>query len=83
MERETSIRQLIQQLMPKQTEIIIGKVISENPLSVQAVNDEKLLLGKNTLILSKKFREEPLSLGDEIHILVFNDRKCYYALDRR
>lgn len=83
MERETSIRQLIQRLIPKQTEVIIGKVVSENPLSVQAVNDAKLLLNKNTLILSKQFRDTPLKLGEEIHILVFNDRKSYYALDRR
>lgn len=78
---QTSLIKLIRKLMPPPPEIILGRVISENPLEVQGVNDEKLRI--KSLILSKQFRDEPLKLGEEIHIFVFNNGKSYYALDRR
>lgn len=83
MEDQTSLIKLIRELMPPPPEVILGRVISENPLEVQGVNDEKLKIFSNTIILSKQFRDTPLSLGEEIHILVFNNGKSYYALDRR
>lgn len=83
MENETSLIQVIRRLMARQNDLIVGKVVSENPLTVQGLNDEKLMLGVNTLILSKQFRDDPLTIGEEIYILVFNDGKGYYVLDRR
>lgn len=80
---QTSFIKLIRKLMPPPPEVILGRVISENPLEVQGVNDEKLKIFGNTLILSKQFRDAPLEIGEEIHILVFNNGKSYYALDRR
>lgn len=82
MQNPTSIKQIIQALMPKQNEIIIGKVVSENPLKVQAENDAKLELNVRTLIIPKTLHDNPLKCGEKIHILVFNDAKKYYALDR-
>ena len=79
MDRATSLKQLIQQMMPKGNEIIVGLVISENPLIIQAVNDEKL---KTTPIISKKFYDEPLKIGEYVHLLSFNNDKQYYVLDR-
>lgn len=83
MDDQTSLIKLIRELMPPPPEAILGRVISEDPLEVQGVNDEKLKIFGSTLILSKRFRDEPLKLGEEIHILVFNNGKSYYALDRR
>lgn len=83
MESDVSLVKLIRELMPPPPEVILGRVISEDPLEVQGVNDEKLSIFGNTLILSKQFRDTPLELGEEIHILVFNNSKSYYALDRR
>lgn len=83
MESDVSLVKLIRELMPPSPEVILGRVISENPLEVQGVNDEKLRIFSNTLILSKQFRDTPLELGEEIHILAFNNSKSYYALDRR
>lgn len=82
MQSPTSIKQLIQQIMPRQTEIVIGKVMSANPLKVQVINDEKLVLNRNILIIPKRIVDEPLKFGECIHILVVNSGKKYYALDR-
>ena len=46
----TSIKQLIQRLMPRQNEIVIGKVVRSNPLHVQILNDDKLILSKGLVI---------------------------------
>lgn len=82
MQKQTSIKQLIQQLMPKPNEIVIGKVLSANPLKVQVVNDEKLTLSSKTLIIPKRIADEPLKANEYIHVLVLNGGKKYYALDR-
>lgn len=74
-----SLKQLIQQMMPKGNEIIVGLVISETPLIIQAVNDEKL---KITPIISKKFYDEPLKIGEYVHLQSFNNNKKYFVLDR-
>ena len=46
----TSIKQLVQRLMPRQNEIVIGKVVRSNPLHVQILNDDKLILSKGLVI---------------------------------
>lgn len=63
MENPTSLKQLIQQLMPRGNEVIEGVVISENPLIVQAVNDEKLT---TTPVISKRFYDEPLQIREHV-----------------
>lgn len=80
MYQETSIKELIQKLMPKQNEIIVGRVVSENPFRVQAVNDEKLTLSRNTLIVPDRL--SGIKSGEYLHILVLNGGKKYYALDK-
>lgn len=80
MYQETSIKALIQKLMPKPNEIMIGRVISVNPLKVQAVNDEKLTFSANTLIVPERL--SGIRAGEYLHILVLNGGKKYYALDK-
>lgn len=80
MYQETSLKALIQKLMPKPSEIIIGKVVSKNPLKVQAVNDEKLTFSKNTLVVPERL--SGIKSGEYLHILVLNGGKKYYALDK-
>lgn len=78
----TSIKQLIQKLMPKGNEIIIGKVLSADPLKIQIVNDEKLILSRNMLIIPKRIVDEALQVDEYVHIIVFNNGKKYYVLDK-
>lgn len=79
MDKSVSLKQLIQQMMPRGNEIILGIVISENPLTVQAVNDEKLTI---TPVISKRFYDEPLKIGEHVYMLSFNNNKKYFVLDR-
>lgn len=79
MDKSVSLKQMIQKMMPKGDGIIVGVVISENPLIVQAVNDDEL---KITPIISQRFYEEPLCIGEHVHLLSFNNNKQYYVLDR-
>lgn len=79
MSEATSIKQLIQQLMPTQIGVIIGKVISVNPLNVQAVNDSKLILHKGNLIVPGRLT---LKAGEYVYMLSYAGGKKYYALDK-
>ena len=50
-QEETSLKGLFQKLAPTSMSVIRGKVISSQPLRIQAINDEKLVLNENTLCL--------------------------------
>lgn len=77
MSNYTSLKALIQQLMPKGNELIIGRVISESPVKVQALNDEKLIV--SPVVPARLFG---LKKGEQVHMLVLNNGKKYYALDK-
>ncbi len=81
MENPTSIKQLIQRLMPRQPEIVMGQVLSSEPLSVQIANDEKLILSRKMITVPGRITD--LQAGELVHILVYNSGKKYYLLDRR
>lgn len=68
MDRAVSLKQMIQQMAPKGNDIIVGVVVSENPLIVRAVNDDTL---KISPIISKRFHDEPLCVGEYsvVHII--------------
>lgn len=48
---QTGIKQLIQSMVPEQLGIVEGKVLSTNPLEVVLVNDDKMRLSSNTLVI--------------------------------
>ena len=50
---ETSIKALFQGMIPENMGIIKGRVISDNPLEIQVLNDEKLILKKNNICLPR------------------------------
>ena len=63
----TSIKQLVQRLMPRQNEIVIGKVVRSNPLHVQILNDDKLILSKG-LVIPERILAENLVVGEYVHL---------------
>lgn len=77
MDNPTSLKELIQRMIPRGNDIVIGKVISQNPIRVQVINDEKL-----TPLPIVPQRLSDLHTGEYVHLLVFNNGKKYYALDR-
>ena len=111
---ETSLKQLIQRMADSGLTVILGKVIQEIPLKIQAINDEKLIIGQSSIFLPRHltdyitvcFIEESgkhdyhyagdglhnhyakihiynaLKLNEIVHMLVFNNGKNYYILDR-
>ena len=47
----TSIKSIIQELSPEQIRLLIGEVIEEGPLKIQAKNDDKLIIREELMIL--------------------------------
>lgn len=47
----TSIKSIIQELAPEQIRLMLGTVVSEGPLKVQALNDDKLTIPEDLLIV--------------------------------
>ena len=53
MGEETSIKELIQGMIPDNMGVIRGKVISASPLEIQVLNDDKLILRANNICLPR------------------------------
>lgn len=53
MSEPTSVKELIQGMMPPGAAVIRGRVTSADPLVIVAVNDDKLVLNANTLIVPR------------------------------
>lgn len=51
MQEPMSVKQLFQGMVPETMTILLGKVISDSPLKIQVVNDEKLVLTENIICL--------------------------------
>ena len=49
----TSLKQLIQDITPRETDLLQGVVISTDPLRVQMVNDSKLIISKISTVVPK------------------------------
>ncbi len=77
MNRADSVKGMIQKISQSGTDLIIGTVISETPIRVQAVNDEKLIV--TPIVPLRLFG---LKNGEKVHLLVLNSGKKYYALDK-
>jgi len=50
---QPSLKQLIQSLIPDQGGVILAVIKSASPLKIQAVNDEKLIIGENSVIVPR------------------------------
>ena len=50
---QTSLKGLIQGMIPDSMGVVMGKVVSASPLKIQVVNDDKLLLTENLICLPR------------------------------
>lgn len=80
MDNSTSIKALLSQLSPRGSILIKGKVISSFPIKIQALNDEKLIMSEKTLVVPGRIGK--LNPGELVHIIVFNNSKVFYVLDK-
>lgn len=53
MKENTSLKQMIQEMNKNENEILLGIVKSINPLKIQIINDEKLIIGANNTYIPK------------------------------
>ncbi len=52
-EKATSIKQLIQQMVPENVGLVKGAVVKTSPLSIQVVNNPKMILSGSNLVIPK------------------------------
>jgi len=67
-QEETSLKELIQNMVPESMAIVKGKVISASPLKIQVVNDDKMILHGNIICLPRHLSDYTtkcdITLGD-------------------
>ena len=66
MQEETSIKEILKNMVPEAMEIVQGKVISSSPLLIQVVNDEKLVLNENTICLPRHLCDHTIKIDIEL-----------------
>lgn len=77
----TSIKQLIQQMIkPQIPSLVTGVVIETDPLRITLLNDININLSAISLTIPGRL--QPLNKGDQFHMIVYNNGKSYYLLDR-
>ena len=78
---DTSLKQLFQKIaqegMPR---IVIGVVMSVEPVEIQQMDDIGILLHDVSLIIPSG--KLPLEIGEELYLLSVSNNKVYYVLDR-
>lgn len=83
---ETSIKQMLVKIVKEcvsPTTIEEGVVTKMDPLTITLVNDKKMQLSKTDIILPARLEKEgALDPGDKVNLLVCNNGKIYYALDK-
>ena len=72
-----SIKGMFQKMSQCGTDLIKGTVISENPVRVQALNDDKLIV---TPVVPLRLYD--VKKGEKVYLLVLNSGKKYYLLDK-
>ncbi len=86
MATETSIKQMIVKIVQEcmsPTSIEEGVITRRDPLSVTLVNDKKMKLSNTDLILPTRLEKDgALETGDKVNLLVCNNGKIYYVLDK-
>lgn len=60
-----------------------GIIAKREPLLITLVNDKKMKLSKTDLILPARLEKEgELETGDKVNLLICNNGKIYYVLDK-
>lgn len=86
MDNETSIKQMLVKIVQdcmSPTMIEEGIITKREPLSITLVNDKKMKLSKTDIILPARLEKEgALETGDKVNLLICNNGKIYYVLDK-
>lgn len=86
MAKETSIKQMLVKIVRECVSPAVieeGVVTKREPLAVTLTNDKKMKLSKTDLIVPARLEKEgELKTGDKVNLLVCNNGKIYYVLDK-
>jgi len=61
----TSIKEVVQSMIPSAPGIMLGRVINEDPIKIQIVNDNYFVLDSNKLLISDHLKDYDLQI--EMH----------------
>lgn len=82
MQEQTSIKQMIQNMTGKgMPDVITAVVVDMDPLKMVLVDDQKIELTEDSLIVPPA-RRWRMKKGMRYHLLCFNSGRVYYVLDR-
>jgi len=62
MENETSLKQLIQGMMPEGAGVVEGSVSNESPLKITLANDATMILSENSLIIPEHLTDHEVEV---------------------
>lgn len=81
---ENSLKALIRSLMPRQDNIIAGRVTAVSPLTVEVLGDKKLVVKPlYGVTVADMIASETIKKGSEVLMLSYRDGKKYFVLDKR
>ncbi len=83
---KTSIKQMLVSIIQENVSppcVEEGIITKREPFSITLVNDKKMVLSDDDLILPARLAEkDELKTGDKVNLLVCNNGKIYYVLDK-
>ncbi len=86
MSDKTSIKQMLVNIIQESVSLPAveeGIITKREPLSITLVNDKKMILSDDDIILPARLAEEgELKTWDKVNLLVCNNGKIYYVLDK-
>lgn len=86
MSDKTSIKQMLVNIIQESVSLPTveeGIITKRDPLLLTLVNDKKMILSDDDIILPARLAEEgELKTGDKVNLLVCNNGKIYYVLDK-
>ena len=83
---ETGVKQMLVKIVQEcmlATTIEEGVITKRDPLAITLVKDKKMKLSETDLILPARLEKDGvLETGDKVNLLVCNNGKIYYVLDK-
>ena len=74
--KETSIKELIQGMIPREVDLMQGTVISTSPLRIKMINDSKLIISRISTVVPRHLTDHKVSVttadGDSAEMTVHN-----------
>lgn len=64
------------------SDVIFGSVVATNPIKVKLDNSSNLQVGEPFIVITDKFKKEPLLIGNKIVLIKAQGGQKYVILDK-